>query len=136
MIIIKKGLNDVSIFTINFWTAVIGLIVSSIIMLFTEDATFSLMPICVGFLATHVITAASYNICFSYGLKMVDPVSTGLLMSLSTPISFTFQYAGIPGLMLGRANGIEISGAVTIFIGSVIIPCWSFLSSRLRSRDV
>ena len=134
--VVKKKLSSLNIFIYNFWACLFGIGSSFSIMAATETPYFPTLPICVAFLIIHLVSAGSHAIFVYRAFQLLDPVISSLILTLQIVVTFVLQYTLLSGIHPGHANAAEISGAVLIFVGNILVPGYQFIQLTRKKTDV
>jgi drug/metabolite transporter (DMT)-like permease len=128
--VMNHKLQDTDIYTYMFYASIIGGPISFTVMGFTEEPFFPSHPTCAAFMFTHIMTAGATGFCILRALQLANPVNLMLIYVVQIPFLFVLQYTGVPGLVIGDFDTLEIFGALFVIIGNILSPTWTLLRER------
>ena len=131
---LKKMVKDIHPLNYAFWAALIGAILSAVIMLIFEEPVFPHSSFCIGMLITHCLGTTTVSICRAWSLQYIRPTVCSLVFASRIVIMVILQYTIMRDIKPGLQNWVEILGAVICFFGTVGGPLTDIVKDIVDGR--
>ena len=115
----SKMVEDVDPFNFAFWAALIGTIVSVVLMLIFEEPVFLQSVFCIGILILHCVGTSTISVLVPWSLQYISPTVCTLVCASRMVVMVIFQYTIMYNIKPGLQNWVELLGAVICFFGMI-----------------
>ena len=129
-----RPLKDVDPFTFGFWNALVGTLLSVMLMLIFEEPVFLQSRFCIGILLLHCIGTTSMSVSQPWCLQYLRPTVIGMLTSLKLVIMVILQHTIMREIKPGLQNWVEILGAVICFFGMIGGPLTEIIKDIVEKQ--
>ena len=122
--------DEVNVFTFAFWNALVGTIVSAILMGTIEEPVILSGIVCNLLLIAHAIGTAQISVVVPWCLQYLTTSTVAMVESLHLVVLLVLQYTVLRDVRPGHENWVEVLGAVICFTGLVLGPTWHICKQR------
>ena len=130
----NRLVKDVDPFTIGFWNALVGTLLSVMLMLIFEEPVFLQSSFCIGLLLLHCIGTTSMSVSQPWCLQYLRPTVLGMLFSWKLVIMVILQHTIMRDIKPGLQNWVEILGAVICFFGMIGGPLTEIIKDIVEKQ--
>ena len=127
---ISRLVKDVDPFTFAFWNALLGTLLSVLLMMIFEEPTFPLAGFCIAMLLVHCIGTTAVSVAPAWSLQYISPSVCAMINTLKMVIMIVLQYTILYDVKPGLQNWLEILGAIVCFCGMLGGPLTEIIKAR------
>ena len=122
----NKKVPNVNFVFVSLWVGICGFVLSFVLMFIFEEPTLPSSTTCIFLLCGHAICESISTSANLFVLQKVSPVILALSSSLQLVLLGISQYTFMKHINPGKGNALEITGFVTIFIGTLVGPLYQY----------
>ena len=132
---IKPLVVDVNSSTVAFWNALIGTILSIVIMLIMEKPTFPHSWFCIMLLFFHCVGTSQQSIFMPWALQYLSAAIVVMVSTTKIIFLLVLQYTLLHHIMPGLDNWVQVVGGVICFCGLIGGPLCQLLRERYKEKE-
>ena len=126
----RSLVQDISPFTICTWTALVGTILSLIIMAITETPTLPHSVFCCVMLLAHCIGGVMISVLLPWCSQYLPPSLVAMISASDVLFLLILQYTVLQSVMPGLHNWLEVLGGILGFIGLIGGPVYQIIRDK------
>jgi drug/metabolite transporter (DMT)-like permease len=133
---ISRLVSDVDPFSFSYWNAVVGSLLSVLLMVSFEEVTFLPPGMCLGLLLLHCLGTSAASVAPAWCLKYITPSVCAMITTSKMGIMVGFQYTLLADVQPGLHNWLEVFGAVLCFCGMLGGPLTEIINAHQRRSSI
>ena len=114
---LNKMVKDIHPLSYAFWAALIGAILSVVLMLIFEEPVFPHFSFCIGMLILHCLGTTAISLCTPWSLQYIRPTVCSLVCASRMVIMVIFQYTIMRDIKPGLQNWWRFWELWYVFLG-------------------